>query len=298
MSTFRMSAFRWPEGVRCAVFVSVNFDAEVFDLKTTTEDRLFGRFSYGRYGVRAGLPRLLGLFSRRGIPATVFITASDAKRHPDAVRAFVDGGHEIAARGLDLTPLPNLKEKERAVLEECRDVLARVAGKAPLGFRAPAGELSSKTLGHLADLGFAYDSSFQDDDYPYAFAPSAGKVIAELPTVHALDDSLPFSARHTHARVMKIWKEEFDALYDEGCLVPLTLHLRGDVGSTRAARIAALQELLGYMATRPGVKFMSGAQLAAHVNASGVEPEGDPFAPHQPTLAVTPYRGDLAVKPL
>ncbi|MBK7062260.1 MAG: hypothetical protein IPH51_17890 [Rubrivivax sp.] len=45
----------------------MNFDAEVFDLKSTTEDRLFGRFSYGRYGVRAGLPRLMALLARRGI---------------------------------------------------------------------------------------------------------------------------------------------------------------------------------------------------------------------------------------
>lgn len=292
-----MKPFAWPAGVRCAVFVSVNFDAEAFDLKSTTEDRLFGRFSYGRYGVRAGLPRLLGLFSRRGIPATVFITASDAKRHPDAVRALRDGGHEIAARGLDLSHLPGLKEKEHDALRECRDVLAKLAGEAPKGFRAPAGELSAGTLGHLAALGFTYDSSFQDDDFPYRMSVS-GKPVTEIPTVHALDDSLPFSARHTHARVMKIWKEEFDALYREGALVPLTLHLRGDVGSTRAARIAALQELLGYMASQPGVRFMSGAQIAAHVAASGAAPEGDPFAPHAKTLAVTPYRGDLAVKPL
>ena len=51
-----MNPFAWPGGIRCAVFVSVNFDAEVFDLKSTTEDRLYGRFSYGRYGVRAGVP--------------------------------------------------------------------------------------------------------------------------------------------------------------------------------------------------------------------------------------------------
>jgi peptidoglycan/xylan/chitin deacetylase (PgdA/CDA1 family) len=292
-----MRKFAWPDGARCVVFVSVNFDAESFDLKSTTEDRLFGRFSYGRYGVRAGLPRLLGLFSRRSIPATVFITGSDARRHPDAVRALRDGGHEIAARGMDLSPLPALKDKEKDALKQCRDVLAQLAGEAPKGFRAPLGELSSGTLGHLAELGFAYDSTFQDDDFPYRIA-TGGKAITEIPTVQSLDDSLPFSARHTHARVMKIWREEFDALYREGCLVPLTLHLRGDVGSTRAARIAALQELLGYMATQPGVRFMSGAQIEAHVAAAGLAPEEDPFARHQATLAVTPYRGDLAVKPL
>lgn len=293
-----MKTLTWPQGARCAVFFSVNFDAEAFDLKSTSEDRLFGRFSYGRYGVRAGLPRLMAMLARRGIAATVFVTASDAQRHTDALRALRDAGHEIAARGVDLTVLPSLGAGERAALESCRATLAGITGTAPLGFRAPGGELSSQTLGHLADLGFSYDSSFQDDDYPYLLAPSADTRLVEIPTVHALDDSLPFSARHTHARVFQIWREEFDALHAEGCLVPLTVHLRGDVGSTRAARITALETLLEHMAAQPGVCFMTGAQLAAHVRSLNLPAEENPVSVHLPTLAVTPYRGDLSVKPL
>jgi peptidoglycan/xylan/chitin deacetylase (PgdA/CDA1 family) len=293
-----MKRHPWPDDTRCVVFVSVNFDAEAFDLISTSEDRLYGRFSYGRYGVRAGLPRLLGMLQRRSIAATAFITASDASRHPDAIRALRDGGHEIASRGADLTHLTALKEKEREALLKGRDVLAQIAGEAPRGFRAPGGELGPHSLALLAELGFYYDSSFQDDDYPYLIAPTASTRLAELPTVQALDDSFVFSARHTHARVMKIWREEFDALYRENCLVPLTLHLRGDIGSTRAARIAALEELLAYMGSRPGVRFMTGAQLAAMALGSGVPAEANPFAAHQATLAVTPYRGDLSVKPV
>lgn len=293
-----MKTLTWPQGARCAVFFSVNFDAEAFDLKSTSEDRLFGRFSYGRYGVRAGLPRLMAMLARRGIAATVFVTASDAQRHPDALRALRDAGHEIAARGVDLAALPSLGAGERAALESCRATLAGITGTAPLGFRAPGGELSSQTLAHLADLGFSYDSSFQDDDYPYLLAPSADTRLVEIPTVHALDDSLPFSARHTHARVFQIWREEFDALHAEGCLVPLTVHLRGDVGSTRAARIAALEALLEHMAAQPGVCFTTGAQLAAHVRSLNLPAEENPVSVHLPTLAVTPYRGDLSVKPL
>jgi len=135
-------------------------------------------------------------------------------------------------------------------------------------------------------------------DHPYVFSLDGNARIAEIPTVQALDDSLPFSARHTHARVVKIWRQEFDALYREGCLVPLTLHLRGDLGFTRAARIAALEELLAYMASRPGVRFMTGASLAAQALAGGEPAEPDPFVAHRETLAVTPYRGDLAVKPI
>ncbi len=293
-----MKTFAWPADIRCVVFVSVNFDAESFDLKSTSEDRLFGRFSYGRYGVRAGLPRLLKMLERRSIAATAFVTADDATRHSDAVRALRDAGHEIASRGADLIHLPTLKEKERDSLLHGRDALARIVGKAPVGFRAPGGELGPRSLALLAELGFTYDSSFQDDDHPYLIAPTETTRVAEIPTVQALDDSLAFSARHTHARVMKIWREEFDALYRENCLVPLTLHLRGDVGSTRAARIAALDELLTYMAGQPGVRFMTGAELAAMTLASRMPAEPDPVAQHQATLSVTPYRGDLAVKPI
>ena len=282
----------------CNVFLSVNFDAEAFDLKSTTEDRLFGRFSYGRYGVRAGLPRLLAMLERRGIRATVFAAASDVQRHPDEIRVLRDAGHEIASRGEDLTLLPQLKERERESLARARDAIAGITGEAPKGFRAPGGELSPRTLHILAELGFAYDSSFQDDDQPYLFSLAQGARLAEIPTVHALDDSLPFSARHTHARVVKIWREEFDALHREGCLVPLTVHLRGDIGFTRAARIATLEELLKYMAGRPGVRFMTGAQLAAEALANGGPGEPDPMLAHRDTLAVTPYRGDLAVKPI
>lgn len=294
-----MSNFRWPEDVRCAVFVSVNFDAESFDLKSTTQDRLFGRFSYGRYGVRAGLPRLLAMLQRRAIPATFFVCGDDAKRHPDAVLDIHRAGHEIGCRAWDLAPLSTMaQDKEREAIERGRDTLAQLCGTAPAGFRAPGGELSSQTLHVLAELGFGYDSSFQDDDRPYVIAPTETTKIVEIPSVWSLDDSLVLSARHTHARLMKIWREEFDALASEGCLVPFTIHVRGDVGLTRAARIAALEELLTYIGAQPGVRFMTGAQLTAHTLQTGMAAEPDPLAPHRETLNVTPYRGDLSVRPL
>jgi hypothetical protein len=150
----------------------------------------------------------------------------------------------------------------------------------------------------LAQAGFEYDSSFQDDDHPYLFAPTATTVLAEVPTVWSLDDSLVMSARHTHARLMKIWREEFESLSRERCLVPFTIHLRGDVGLSRAARVAALEELLTLIGSTPGVRFMTGAGIARHTLQSGAVPEPDPLLAHRETLSVTPYRGDLAVKPL
>ena len=77
-----MTSYPWPNGARAVIFISVNFDAESLDLKDTTPDRLYGRFTYGRYGVRAGFPRLVDLLERHAVPATFFVPASDARRHP------------------------------------------------------------------------------------------------------------------------------------------------------------------------------------------------------------------------
>jgi hypothetical protein len=43
---------------------------------------------------------------------------------------------------------------------------------------------------------------------------------------------------------------------------------------------------------------MTGSQIAALALASGLTPESDPIDAHRETLRVTPYRGELAVKPL
>lgn len=292
-----MTSFAWPQGRQCAAFFSVHFDAESFDLKTAGSNSLFGRYSYGRYGTRAGFPRLLDMLGRLEIKATFFVPASDARRHPDMVRRLVDNGHELAARGVDLEDLDALGDKELSVLTESRDVLADISGAAPVGFRAPRGSVSPRSLGYLKELGFIYDSSFQDGDYPYLMETAAGPIV-EIPTSAALEDAPAYSARHTHARVMQIWRDEFVANYEERVLVPMIAHLRGDIGSTRAARIVALEGLLQNMRQHAGLVFMTGRELAEHTLALGLEPEPDPLEVHLPTLQVTPYRGDLSVKPI
>lgn len=292
-----MSAWRWPAGTQCAVFVSVNFDAEALDLHSTTEKRLFGRFSYGRYGTRAGFPRLVALLRRHGIAATFFIAATDAQRHAPLVRLLQEDGHEIAARGMKLENLAALGDAEAAALEQSRDILGTICGAAPAGFRAPGNTLSVHTLGHLARLGFAYDASFQDDDFPYRIDAGGGRSIVEIPGCFALDDGPMYAGRQSHLRFMQTCRDEFTAMHAAGTLFPLTLHLRGDIGSTRAARIAALDEFLESVKARPGVRFMRGDALAAHAASLGMAPEPDPAAAHLATLAVTPYRGDLSVKP-
>lgn len=293
-----MNTYTWPQGARSVVLLTVNFDAESFDLKEITAERMFGRYSYGRYAIRAGFPRLVELFGRHNVPATFFVPGSDARRHPELVRELAANGHEIGARGIDLENFATLGDKEAEILKTSRDILADITGEAPQGFRAPGGELSSKTLGHLASLGFVYDATFQDADHPYVIGLAGGRKLVELPSTFALDDAPIYSARHTHARLRSIWRDEIQAMHAEGTLIPITLNLRGDFGSTRAARIAILDGLLAELKQMGGVHFMTCRQLAAHTLSLDLPAEPDPYLAHAETLSRTEYRGDLAIKPL
>ena len=156
----------------------------------------------------------------------------------------------------------------------------------------PAGGCSgcamfTDNLGHLAHLGFAYDASFQDDDYPYVVQVASGKKIVELPSFQFFDDSTLYNPRHSHIRLLKIWKEEFDAVYSEGNFVNLTLHPRGDYGSGRTVRARIVDDFLTYVRRHPGVYFATCREMAtwwqdAHPQC---EPANAGIAPFDARLA-------------
>lgn len=292
-----MTTFTWPDARQALMFASVNFDAEAQDLKLTDESRLYGRYSYGRYGVRAGLPRLLEFADRHQLALTFFVCATDALRHPDEVRACARAGHEIACRGWDLSPLPELGSSESVRLRDATDALTNIIGEPIKGFRAATGDLSHETLAILTELDYDYDSSFQDADHPYLI-DTGTRSLVEIPTYWSLHDALPYSARHTHARVIKIWKEEIEALYDEGCLIPLVMHLRGDVGFTRAARLKALGDLLQQLKAGPDLISRRGSQIAQWTRSLAPASEPLPHVTHAEILKTVTYRGDLTIQPL
>ena len=156
---------------------------------------------------------------------------------------------------------------ERALLGRTHATLQRIVGSAPRGFRAPHGRLSERTLGHLAELGYRYDASFQDDDRPYALDADGGTGMIEVPQSEILIDATLYAQRQTHDRVMKTWREEIEAMHREHCLISLTLHPRSDYGSARASRIAALDGLLSWVKSLSGTSFMTIEQIADSARA-------------------------------
>lgn len=250
----------------CPVAVTINVDIEWGDINAAGAAGIFGKYGYGRYGMREGFWRLLDMLRVESVPATFFVASDDAERHPGVVAEILSAGHEVAALGKILAKPEDDGPGAVAEIARAREVLTRIAGQAPMGWRSANGLITPEALLALADQGYSYDSNFENDDVPYLFA-EGGRRLVELPVFGYLTDATFYGAYHGPARVAKVWAEEFEALRDAGGYVNLSLNLHGDYGSARAPRVAVVAEFLNHIGRQPGTGFMRCADLAAAVLA-------------------------------
>jgi peptidoglycan/xylan/chitin deacetylase (PgdA/CDA1 family) len=268
---------RWPDGKRAAASFSFDVDAESVVLHA--DPRAAGRLSlmsHQAYGPLTGLPRLLRVLERQGVRSTFFVPGYTAHRHPDAVRAIVDGGHEIAHHGYLHERLVDVDEAAEAeILDRGLAALEQVAGVRPVGYRAPMWELTYNSPRLLAERGFLYDTSLMDADVPYELAAGETSIV-EIPVHWGLDDweqycYLPDISGagliEDPAKAVAMWRAEFEALRREnGCYV-LTGH---PFLSGRPGRAAALEGLIEHVAGCADVWLAPLGDIARHVRGLGL----------------------------
>ena len=148
----------WKDGARCAVALSFDSDHETNELRDGGGS--ISKLSQGQYGNRKGVPRILDILGRHGVPASFFVPAVTALLYPDEQRRVVAEGHEIGIHGWihernSVLPL----EAERDLQMRAADMLEKIAGVRPVGIRTPSWDFSPNTLAITRDMGLEYDSS-------------------------------------------------------------------------------------------------------------------------------------------
>ena len=84
----------WPGGARSAVALSFDSDHDTNELRDGGIS--IGRMSWGQYGTRVGIPRILQILKREQIPASFFVPAVAAKLYPDEQRRVIaEPGYRI-----------------------------------------------------------------------------------------------------------------------------------------------------------------------------------------------------------
>ena len=128
-----------------------------------------GWLSRGEFGPRVGAPRLLALLRKYDIASSWYVPGHTIETFPDAVKAVVDAGHEIAHHGWTHRPPASLtREEEEAELVRGNEAIRKISGQYARGYRSPSWDLSPHSVELMLKHGFQYDSSMMADDYtPY-----------------------------------------------------------------------------------------------------------------------------------
>lgn len=258
-------ALRWPRNARAACAFTFDLDAETLWMARGVHEPV--TLSQGRFGPVEALPRILALLRAHDIRASFFIPAWVAERYPDAVRAIVDGGHEIGCHGDEHERVSELPpDREEAILARSVEVLTRLGSTRPLGYRAPAWQLSAATIPLLVRHGFAYSSNMMDRLSPYLHPAVGGRAIVEIPVSWVLDDAPYFMFTGQRSiqppgPVLQGWITEFEGITEAHGVTNFTFHPQ-IIG--RPSRLACLRELMEHARHTPRVWIASLGEISAH----------------------------------
>jgi len=268
----RLKPKTWPNGARVAVGRSFDVDNASPDL--ATGNLISESISRGEYGAVDGVPRVLRLLDKHGVPASFFIPAVSHLLHPQMIPSILASGrHEIGVHGWIHEHLPSVNDAaaEQEMLNRAIDTLTKAIGKKPAGYRAPSWQFSQYSLKQVKDAGFLYDSSLMASDDAYEILLDGQPTgVVELPIERIVDD-FPYFGGATNGSspdpdaVERVFQSEFDVAYQEGGLFILTMHphITG-----HRSRIAGLEKLIVHMKSKPGVWFATHEQIARYVKQS------------------------------
>jgi peptidoglycan-N-acetylglucosamine deacetylase len=133
-------------------------------------------------GAKHGTPRLLDLFSKKGIRGTFFFTGDCAKENPDVTKIVAKSGNEVGCHSLyhetigdELFPIPGVKPllpfEVKPRLEMCKKWVEEAARVTATSFRCPRLWGSTAVVNALEELGFTCDVTYPMYFYREQFAP-------------------------------------------------------------------------------------------------------------------------------
>jgi peptidoglycan/xylan/chitin deacetylase (PgdA/CDA1 family) len=163
-------------------------------LKAGTPD--LNAIGWAEYGHRRGVHRVLEVFERFGVKASILVCGIMAERYPQEVRRIAEAGHDIVAHSYAMDVIPAYLD-EAAEVENIRrttGLIADAIGHRPAGWISPRSTPSPRTARLLAQEGYQWHSDTLNDDLPYRVDFGDTSIVAVPGTMEVND--LPLFMRH------------------------------------------------------------------------------------------------------
>lgn len=143
-------------------------------------------FSWVEYGMRCGMPRLLDMLARKGLPASAFLNAQVADVYPTLMRAVTDADWELVGHGWFQQSLKQA-EDEGDVIRRALDRLEKVNGRRPRAWLGPGLGETIDTPDILKAEGVEFLHDWVLDDLPVWIKTRHGPLLG-LPYTFELND--------------------------------------------------------------------------------------------------------------
>ena len=275
----------WPGGARVALSFVLNYEEggentplegdpaseaflhEVVGAPPTVGRRNLNTESMFEFGSRAGFWRVHRIFTAHDVPVTVFAVGQAVERNPEAARAMIDAGWEVASHGWRWIDYGKTRvDEERAHMRRAIDAIERVCGVRPVGWYTGRGTEATRRL-VVEDGGFLYDSDSYADELPYWTEVEGHDHLVIPYTLDANDFKfLLVNGFVTASEFAEYLVDTLDQLRREGGrMMSVGLHCR-IVG--RPGRAPALHRFLEHVATCDDVWVATRSDIARHWHAT------------------------------
>jgi peptidoglycan/xylan/chitin deacetylase (PgdA/CDA1 family) len=256
--------FSWPNGSREAVTLTFDFQGgeDVRPLEDGTLDH--EEYTQCEYGPHTAIWRILRILDEEGVKASFLTCGAIAERFPDAVKAIVANGHEIAGHGYHHEVARKLtREQEREVQTKTVDMIRTRTGQRPMGWRSCTQSPNSLEL--LMEHGFLWNSNSFSHDLPFLWEANGHRLV-ELPR-QPFGDGRTYQHRNNDAGnphdTLVIWKGMFDEFHAESKVVPTYCPFQfHPYISGRPGRAKTLRTIIQHMKEASGVWFATGGEVA------------------------------------
>ena len=143
-------------------------------------------FSWVEYGLRCGMPRILDMLARKGLPCSAFLNAQVADVYPTLMAAVQEAEWELVGHGFFQQSLKQADD-EGDIIRRCLDRLEQVGGVRPRAWLGPGLGETDDTPDILKAEGVEFLHDWALDDLPTWMKTKHGPLMA-LPYSFELND--------------------------------------------------------------------------------------------------------------
>ena len=263
---------KWPDGARVALWVVPNVEHYEYLPPSHPVRDAYPRMphpdvlAYGGkdYGNRAGLWRLLEVFDRHQLRATVSLNLAVIEHYPEIWEACERRSWDYMGHGLYNTRYMwgVSEQEERDHIAGCVEIFRRRTGRQLAGWLSPALSHTLRTPDLVAEAGIRYYCDLVHDDQPWPVRVRAGRLVT-VPYSVDLNDAVAYRQVFEAEDFARMIRDTFDTLWREGAqsgrVMCIAVH---PYNMGQPHRIGHLAAALDYILAHDGVWAATGSEIA------------------------------------